>query len=277
MKYLKLSILLILLSTFTGCAHHIDITPDISMIKRSDNADKISGNVGYYFSQSSKEKEVITPAGGGDRVRYKPYSDIEMAFSKMLGNVFKKVTVLESANVAEIKEKSVDYLIFLDISTNSSSPSPFTWPPTWFSVDLESTISDTVGNNLTNISVNGEGNASYSEFLFSHGIAGKRANIDALLKMQTSLINSQELRTSKKQENVSNAQLVSTYKINTETISEVKTPEVKIPINNEVEKININQQNDTTGRLKKLQELHVLGLITSEEFNSKRSKIIDDL
>ena len=61
-----------------GCAHPITITPNTSNIDRKD-AYEINKNVGYYISAEDRFKEVITPGGGGDSIRYTPYSDLEPA------------------------------------------------------------------------------------------------------------------------------------------------------------------------------------------------------
>ena len=224
-------------SVLTGCAHQIAINPDVSMINRGNSAEKIPGKAGYYFPPGSREKEVITPGGGGDRVRYKPYTDIESAYSKMLGNVFTNITALESGNESEISKNSIDYVVSLEMATDSSSPSMFTWPPTWFSVNLTSIISDSTGKTLTNISAKGEGKADWGEFIADKGLAGKRASFDALAKMQNALLDA--------------PQLMSPVKSGAQTIKQPGNVQENTPAKSLTQSGN-GQQNDVASKLKKL-------------------------
>ncbi|RJF96335.1 hypothetical protein D3871_21030 [Noviherbaspirillum saxi] len=147
------------------------------------------------MSEDVRTKEVTTPGGGGDKVSYQPYRDMETAFYKMLTNVFGSVTKLKTAKDAEaISRNNVSYIITPEIVTNSSSPSPFTWPPTKFNVDLTCQITDALGNPVLTKSVSGEGNAEFSEFKSDFSLSGKRASQDALLKMQRVLLEAAELR-----------------------------------------------------------------------------------
>jgi hypothetical protein len=78
--------------------------------------------------------------------------------------------------------------------TDSSSPSPFTWPPTKFNIDLTCDIADATGNPILSKKVTGEGNAEFDEFKKDFSLSGKRAAEDALLKMQKTLLSASELR-----------------------------------------------------------------------------------
>lgn len=267
MKTLKLIIPILISILITGCAHKIAIGPDISMISRGGSAELIPAKVGYYFPQGAREKEVITPGGGGDRVRYKPYADIETAFSKMLGNIFKDVTALESGNESEIAKNSIDYVVSLEILTNSSSASAFTWPPTWFSVNLASRINDSAGKNITNVSVTGEGKAEFGEFIADKGLSGKRAAFDALAKMQNALIDTEKFKTA----TMHASQPIKTA-IKTKENSAPEKSLLKAP-----EKNDVAPQSDTASKLKKLNDLYSQGLITKDELAERRSKILDSL
>lgn len=179
----------------TACAHPIVMSPDITKIEPSAGVKPLAKNVGYYIPADIREKEVTTPSGGGDSISYKPYKDIETALYKMLGNVFSKVTLLKTPNDAEtIAKQSIAYVITPDIKTTSSSPSPFTWPPTKFTVDLNGEITDAAGNKVGKITVQGQGAAEFDEFKNDFSLSAKRAAQDALLKMQTMLLNMPELQ-----------------------------------------------------------------------------------
>lgn len=179
----------------SGCAHPLAIGPDIARIERDAGIQPIGKSVGYYIAPDIREKAVVTPGGGGDSVTYFPYKDIEIAFYRMLGNVFQDVTRLKSPHdVDAIGKHSIVYIITPEIATDSSSPSPFTWPPTRFSVSLTCSINDTNGRAVASASVKGEGYAEFEEFKSDYSLSGKRAAQDALLKMQSTLLNMSELR-----------------------------------------------------------------------------------
>jgi hypothetical protein len=186
---------IIAIVVISGCAHSISISPDISKIVRDPPLMSIEKNVGYYVPAEVREKNVTTPGGGGDSVSYFPYKDIEAGFFTLLESVFKGVTKFNSPLDREIISRfSIAYIVTPEISTNSSSPSHFTWPPTHFIVNLTCNIMDKDGRIVIKPTAIGEGKAEYAEFKSDFALAGKRAAIDALLKMQKILINSPELR-----------------------------------------------------------------------------------
>jgi hypothetical protein len=195
MRISKIISSFIAVAALAGCAHPIVISPDIEKIEANAASKPITKNVAYYIADDVRTKEVITAGGGGDRVSYQPYRDMETAFYKMLTNVFGNVTKLKTPTDAEaISKNQVSYVITPKIVTNSSSPSAFTWPPTKFSFDLSCDIADATGNLLVTKKVSGEGNAEFSEFKSDFSLSGKRATQDALLKMQRILLDTAELR-----------------------------------------------------------------------------------
>jgi hypothetical protein len=190
--YILLSIVILVI---TGCAHSIAISPDINKIERDLKLRPIDKNVGYYIAPDVRDKSMTTPGGGGDSVSYFPYKDIEASFYTMLENVFKEVTKLKSPiDMDTISRLSIVYIVTPEISTDSSSASSFTWPPTHFVVNLTCNITDKDGKFIIKPTVTAEGLAEYDEFKSDFSLAGKRAARDALLKMQTILLNSPELR-----------------------------------------------------------------------------------
>ena len=195
MKCIQSIIAIFMVVMITGCAHPILVSPDIAKIEPDTNSLRIEKNVGYYISSDNRELAVTTPGGGGDKVTYHPYKDIETTFYKMLSNVFKDVTVLKTPTDGDtVKQRMVSYVFTPVITTNSSSSSAFTWPPTQFTLNLTCNVSDGTGKILTSKSVSGEGQAEFNEFKSDHSLSAKRAAQDALLKMQTILLTSPELR-----------------------------------------------------------------------------------
>jgi hypothetical protein len=215
------------------------------------SSEKIQGTAGYYITPTMREKEVITPAGGGDRVRYTPYKDIERGFADVLDNVFAGVKPLDSNVSPSINNNSVDYVVSLEINTDSSSASMFTWPPTWFGVSLETEIVNTETKKKTTITAKGEGNAKYSEFIRDKGIAGKKASQDALNNLQHEILESDAFSNSK----------APTSKTASAPVKVEKSVTEESPVD----------------RLAKLKELHDSGLITSEDYEKKKSEIISTL
>jgi hypothetical protein len=179
----------------TGCAHPIVISPNVANLERDAGAKPIAKNVGYYISAENRNLAVTTPGGGGDKITYRPYGEIETAFYKTLTNVFSDVTALKSANDAEaIAKHRISYVITPAIATDSSSSSAFTWPPTYFKMDINCAIADSTGKTIATKAVTGEGRAEFSEFKSDFALAAKRAAEDALKKLQTLLLKSDELR-----------------------------------------------------------------------------------
>jgi len=167
-----------------GCAHPIVIAPDLAAVGPVQPA-KSGKSIGYYLAEPA-EKEVTTAGGGGDNIRYKPYKDLETGLYKMYASIFSNVTLLNSSS--DPARSKVDYVAAVEISTSSSSPSLFTWPPTVFTLNLANDISDAKGAVLANLRTSAEGRAEFGEFKSDFGLAGKRASQDALNKMQQLLV-----------------------------------------------------------------------------------------
>jgi len=195
MRMIKFLASLAAFAALAGCAHPIVVSPDIARIERDAASQPIKKDVAYYIADDVRNREVITPGGGGDKVSYVPYRDIETAFYKMLTNVFGNVTKLKSPTDADaIKKNNIAYVITPTMVTNSSSPSPFTWPPTQFYVELSCDVTDASGKRVMFTKVLGEGKAEFDEFKSDFSLSGKRGTQDALLKMQRALLDAPELR-----------------------------------------------------------------------------------
>lgn len=195
MRITKIFSSAVIIAALAGCAHPIIMSPDIGKIEPAATIQPIKKNVAYYIADDVRVKEVITPGGGGDKVSYQPYRDIETAFYKMLTNVFGNVTKLKTPkDMDAISKNNIAYVITPQLVTDSSSPSPFTWPPTKFSVDLTCNIDDAAGNPVISKKVSGSGAAEFAEFKADFSLSAKRASQDALLKMQQALSDAPELR-----------------------------------------------------------------------------------
>jgi hypothetical protein len=267
MQFAKLFFSILIVMALAGCAHPIVISPDVSKIERDSGAQIIQKNVGY-FIMGDREIEVITAGGGGDQVRYHPYKDIETGFYKMLTNVFKSVTALKSDKDDAITKNEISYIISLDVSTNSSSPSLLTWPPTIFGVNLNCDIKDETGKNVTHLLAVGEGHAEFDEWKSDHALAGERASLDALMKMQRSLLNSlvfvggvKEIEAPKNQASQQDKQQP--------THANTTTQPASIKINTAP-----SQNESAADKLRNLNALYKDGVISKKDFETKKQEIL---
>ncbi len=168
-----------------GCAHPITLSPDPASVDRKDIGTKIAKNVGYYISAEDRVKEVTTPGGGGDKVSYSPYRDLEPGLFKVLSNSFKEVHVLKAPDdKSTIASKNIAFVIIPKIETTSSSSSAFTWPPTEFTVSLDCRALSPTGQVVWQTTAKGVGKAEFSEFKSDFSLSGRRASQNALIELQ---------------------------------------------------------------------------------------------
>jgi len=194
MKRLMLAAGIALAALLTGCAHPISVTSDLAQIKGSGTA-KIDKSVGYYIAQEDRTREVITPGGGGDKVSYVPYRDLEAGMYKAMSEVFTNVSKLDSpTDAARLAKDNIQLVIVPKIVTTSSSDSVLTWPPTTFTIELTCKVSDKAGAPLTEVKALGVGKAEFSEFKADFSLSAKRAAQDAMAKLVAALEASPVLR-----------------------------------------------------------------------------------
>jgi hypothetical protein len=195
MEITKIALPLLAAAVLAGCAHPMAISSDIESLVPTANTESISKNVGLYISAENRSKQVTTPGGGGDKVSYHPYADIETALYKILDNVFENVTMLSSpSDPGAIAKNSLIYVIEPEITTTSSSSGLLTWMATDFTVNLNCKISDTTGRSVASVLSSGKGHADFSELKSNFSLAGQRASQDSLLKMQAALLQTPQLR-----------------------------------------------------------------------------------
>ena len=176
-----------------GCAHPMNIRPDIDSLQPA--ATRIQKNVGLYVSPANHALEVTTEGGGGDKVSYHPYADMETGLYKALGDVFASVTVVNSPHdAAAIAQHSLNYIVEPTITVNSSSSGIFTWMATDFTVTVTCRVSDADGKDVTAVSATGVGKADSAEVRHDFSVAGERASQDALQKLQAAFLQSQALK-----------------------------------------------------------------------------------
>jgi hypothetical protein len=193
-RFLQLAISTLSCIFMLGCAHPINIAPNMALVK-GEGIGKIDKKVGYHISDASKALEVTGPGGGGDKIRYFPYRDFEAGFYMALNEVFTGVTrVSDPKDIAMLKKDGISLLITPEIETQSSSPSLITWPPTKFTLNLTCKIVDATGSVLDTVRVSGEGQAEFDEFKANFSLAAVRASNDALTRLIKALGESKVLR-----------------------------------------------------------------------------------
>lgn len=234
-----------------GCAHPISIQPKIdSLVRASDAPERLKKKVGYYIPEASLGLEVTTPGGGGDSVRYFPYRDMEAGYRLMLSNVFEKSERLkDDLNPAEIQKAGLAYILQPVITTNSGSTGVLTWPPTNFTVDLTTQIRDATGALVASPRAVGTHSVSgIMEMGGNFGITGQMATQDALVKMQSMLL---------------------------ETLRGKDGPPAGSPTNSAAP--TKRELSPIEERLRALRDLRDKDLLTPEEYEKRRQQIINSL
>jgi hypothetical protein len=142
-----------------------------------------------------RNKQVTTEGGGGDKVIYFPFRDLEKAIRDSLKAIYSDVSVIRSPNDAEfVKENNISFIFAPEIYTSSNSNSAFTWPPTQFNIELACTVTDPGGNIISRIRVLGTGTAEYSEFKSDFGLAGRRAATEVSARLREEIWSNPRLR-----------------------------------------------------------------------------------
>jgi hypothetical protein len=177
-----------------GCAHPITMAPDLAAVSAS-SAPRVNSTAALHITDTAKALEVTSAGGGGDKVRYFPYKDLEPGLYKALSEVFANVTTIKMPqDAASLKVSGPVLVIKPEISTYSYSDSLLTWPPTKFGVTLTCTVTDTQGALIDTIKVTGDGFAPFEEFKSNFSLSAVRASTDVLNKLVQALSNSAALR-----------------------------------------------------------------------------------
>lgn len=157
-----------------GCAHPISINAEKAPERVESRL--IQKKVAYAMSDADRGKQVTTPGGGGDKVSYYPYRDLEKTIRDALRAVYQDVAVVKSATDLEgIRSAGADLVFTPEIKTDSSSSSAFTWPPTFFKTEIACIVTDPSAMELTRIHAVGDGTAQFSEFNANFGLSASRS------------------------------------------------------------------------------------------------------
>ena len=170
----------------TGCAHPISLSGDMSQLVGSGTT-KVERKVGLAVTDDQRKLEVTGPGGGGDKVSYLPYRDLEAGIYLSLSEVFRDVRKVNGASDPKVQAEGLSYIVTPTIATTSFSPSLLTWPPTVFTVELSCKVSDLQNKTVAEVKVQGEGRAEFDEFKKDTSLSAKRASEDALKKLTKAL------------------------------------------------------------------------------------------
>lgn len=191
MKWLKASLVALAALVVAACSHPITITP----LEMPDRNNKVSSkNAAYVMTDAQRAVRVTTPGGGGDKIDYQPYRDLEKAIRDALGSVYNNVVVIKGHDDTKaILDNEVSFVFTPIIHTTSSSDSAFTWPPTAFTIELNCSVRNAAGTEISSFTVTGQGAAEFSEFKSDFGLAGRRAASDLSQKLREKLLEEKQL------------------------------------------------------------------------------------
>lgn len=171
-----------MLALLVACAHPISM--EATQMPERGTTGLVNKKVAYVISDADRAKEVTTAGGGGDKVKYLPYRDIEKSLRAALKAVFDDVVALKSTSDAKaIADSGPAYVFTPVINTTSSSSSAFTWPPTQFTVELVCPVTDAQGQPVTEVRAQGTGAAEFAEFKSDFSLSARRATADAAAKL----------------------------------------------------------------------------------------------
>jgi len=182
MSKLLLTSIIMITTLISGCAHQIKINPNTESFSESNL--KINKVVGYHISDTDRNKLVKTDGGGGDDITYTPYKDTESVLFTVLSNKFKDVYLVKSLDDSTfIKDNEIKLIFIPKITTSSSSQSPFTWPPTKFTVDLKIKAINSSGDVVWEKQIKKTGLAEYDEFKSDFSLSARRATEQTFLQL----------------------------------------------------------------------------------------------
>lgn len=184
-----LLVALVAAAVCSGCAHTIRIAPDTDRLPAAGSTRRADVSVAYYIDPADRTRTVTTPGGGGDKVAYAPYKDLEAPLYRVLSNAFERVySLTEADDTAFLREKSIRFVFKPRFETQSSSDSLLTWPPTEFTLTIEVNAVDASASPVWNTRVAGTGRATFSEFRQDVGLAAKRAAEQAFRHLDEELL-----------------------------------------------------------------------------------------
>jgi hypothetical protein len=172
---------------YLGHVHPIRVEPNMAMVKLEQSV-PVQRKVGYFIPTAALEQMVITSAGGGEKVCYYPYRDLETGLYEVLSTVFIGASkVRDPKDTAALKKAGITWVVTPEITTASSSDSALVWPPNEFTIQIKLVITDMDGQVVDTLHVDGRGRAEMLEFNRNHALSATRAANDVLLELHEAL------------------------------------------------------------------------------------------
>lgn len=97
----------------TGCAHPISLTPDFAKVAGA-TVQKSERKAGLAINEQSRAREVTTPGGGGDKLSYFPYRDLEVGIYQAMSQVFADVSKVSGPQDPKVKSEGLSYVVTPD-------------------------------------------------------------------------------------------------------------------------------------------------------------------
>lgn len=169
----------------TACAHQVSIAPQLNLSR--DSSALVEANVGYLITDAQRNEQVTTPGGGGDKISYNPYRDLESALYSTLASVFTGVFVVPDASAEGFIEANELRFVFMPVITSDSrSSNVMLWNPTDFTLTLSIRAENRNGETVWSREFVGEGNAPAGGSL-TENRAAQAAAIDVFRQLQRAL------------------------------------------------------------------------------------------
>lgn len=183
---------LLLTLLFAGCSHPVKISPQLAMARA--DARLIDARVGYHITDVQRALQTTSDGGGGDKISYYPYRDLEPAFYETLSSVFAAVFVVPDTGSREfIADKQLRFVFKPEFETSSSSSNVIFWNPTDFVIRLTATAFDAAGQQVWTRLISASGKAPAGGSIVETPSAQAAAN-QLFVDLQSQLLNSPELR-----------------------------------------------------------------------------------
>lgn len=169
-----------------ACAHPVKISPQLTLT--SDRSRLVDKKVGYRITDAQRALQVTSAGGGGDKISYYLYRDLESGLFDTLSSVFSAVYVLPDASSQQfIVDKNISFVFTPVMDSESSSKNVLMWNPTDFTLRLRASALDASGQEVWSRDFVGTGRAAAGGSLVETP-AAQAAAADVFGQLQRALL-----------------------------------------------------------------------------------------